>query len=365
MLKFFVIIILSITPFLGYGQGAFDTNGYTYSIGGYASRGFIVMHDKEMGHLTQSHTNGASVYIKKHTYGKRAWEEAFKYPDIGISLHYLDYNSHLLGETFSAMGTIDYYLLRKKNRAVIFEFGFGLGYNNKPYNSETNNKNIALGSYITYAALLRLGYSHQIVPGLHIDSGIKLSHFSNGAFKMPNKGINVVSADLGVSYDLYKVAPDYIIDTEPVQIDRKTRYNFSLGSGIKEIDPIGSDKFSFFIFSMYASKRTTKSNEFNLGVDAFYSFATKEEIKIDKDLNGASPDFKRVGVFAGHSLLMGKLSFLLQLGVYVYKPYKSDKPVYQRYGFKYAFHKNVFGGIFLKTHYGKADAVEWTVGFKL
>lgn len=365
MLKFFVIITLSIIPFLGYSQDAVNTKAYSYSIGGYVSSGIIIMHDKEMGHLTQSHPKGASVYIKKHTYGKRTWEQTFKYPAIGISLHYLDYKSPLLGETFSAMGTFDYYLLRKKNRAVVFEFGFGLGYNNEPYDAETNNKNIALGSYITYAALLRLAYSHQIAPGLNIDSGIKLSHFSNGAFKMPNKGINVVTADIGISYDLYKVAPDYIVNAEPVPIDRKIHYNLTLASGIKEIDPIGSEKFSFFTFSMYASKQTAKSNEFNVGVDAFYSFATKEEIRIDNDLNGSSPDFKRVGIFGGHSLLMGKLSFLMQLGVYVYKPYKSDKPVYQRYGLKYAFHENVFGGIFLKTHYGKADAVEWTVGFKL
>ena len=323
------------------------------------------MHDKEMGHLAQSHPKGFSLFLKKHTYGNRLWEQTFKYPNIGASFHYVDYQSPILGETFSAMGNIDYYLIRKRNRTFQFQFGFGIGYSTHPYDKETNNKNIAIGSHFTYAALIRLAYTHQIAPRLDLDAGIKLSHFSNGAFKVPNKGINVVTADLGFSYDLNRQKLEYQKALNSPLVDKQMHYNITLATGIKEIDPVGSGKFSFFTLSMYASKQTTRSNEFNFGLDAFYSFATKEEIKIDRELNGESPDFKRLGIVGGHSLLLGKLSFLTQLGVYVYKPYKSDKPVYQRYGFKYAFHEQFFGAVYLKTHYAKADAVEWTIGFKL
>src|SRR5690606_2333792 len=129
-------------------------------------------------------------------------------------------------------------------------------------------------------------------------------------------------------------------------------------SGIKEIDPIGGKKYSFLTFSLLASRQTSLTNSFALGVDLFYSFATKEEIEIDRELNGEKPDFKRIGLVAGHELHLGRVSFITQLGAYIYRPYKSDKPVYQRYGFKYIFHDRLFGGVFLKTHYGKADAVE-------
>src|SRR5690606_37039805 len=135
-------------------------------------------------------------------------------------------------------------------------------------------------------------------------------HFSNGAFKMPNKGINVVTADIGLSYDFNKPKLVYQKAPELPAVDRRMRYDVVLASGIKEIDPVGDRKYSFLTLSLLASKQTSQTNQFALGVDFFYSLATKEEIKIDRDLNGAVPDFKRVGIVGGHELLMGRLSFI-------------------------------------------------------
>lgn len=345
-------------------QEVLPGKNYSHTTGAYISKGFILMHDKEMGHLAQSHAEGFSFFFKKRTFGSRYWEQLLKYPDLGITFNYLDYNNPVLGETVSAMGTIDYYIVRKPRNEFTFEFGFGGGYNTHPYNAETNNKNIAIGSKFTYAALIRLNHAFQILPGLNLETGIKLSHFSNGAFKVPNKGINVVTADIGLSYDLDKSPIPYKKD-EFLPLDTRINYNVILASGIKEIEPVGGKKYSFLTLSLLATRQTSQTNKFALGVDLFHSYATKEEINIDRDLKGETPDFKRIGVVGGHELLLGKLSFITQLGVYIYRPYKSDKPLYQRYGFKYLFHKRVFGGMFLKTHYGKADAVEWALGFKI
>lgn len=359
LFAFFLVIHCSIA------QEPFSTKDYSYSAGGNVNRGFIMMHDKEMGHLSQSHTEGFSIFVKKQTYGKRYWEQLFRYPDLGLMFHYIDYNNPILGESFSALGTIDLYIIRKLRNQFTFQFGFGGGYHTQPYNSDTNNKNIALGSRFTYAALVKFNHALQLLPRLDLDTGIKLSHFSNGAFKMPNKGINVVTADIGLSYDLDNSKISYQKAPEQLQANKQIHYNAILASGIKEIDPIGGKKYSFLTLSLLALKQTTQINQFAVGVDIFYSFATKKEIQIDRDLNGEAPDFKRVGIVAGHELLMGRLSFVSQLGAYIYRPYKSDKPVYQRYGFKYGFNERIFGGIFLKTHYGKADAVEWGIGIKI
>jgi hypothetical protein len=52
------------------------------------------------------------------------------------------------------------------------------------------------------------------------------------------------------------------------------------------------------------------------------------------------------------------------MGVYVYSPYPAEAPFYLRNGLKCYFLPRLFGAITLKTHYGTADFVEWTVGIK-
>jgi hypothetical protein len=89
-------------------------------------------------------------------------------------------------------------------------------------------------------------------------------------------------------------------------------------------------------------------------------------IQSDPDVDSLRmPDFKRVGITLGHELFISRVSMLVQMGVYVYKPYQEvDKRIYQRYGLKYAINSYLFAAVALKTHYGTADFMEWTLGVK-
>ncbi len=328
--------LLFVSTGITHGQGRSPIINYTYSVGGSISKGFIVAHDPKMRHLALSHPEGFSIWVKKHTYGDRDWEKALKYPDIGLVLDYFDYKSDILGHSYSF----------------------------SPYDKQDNNKNIAIGSPITYSLRAQLSYNQQIIERLKLMLALRLTHYSNGASALPNKGINIPTVDLGVSYSLNKLRPDYHIFSTMPKIDEDLKFNVFIGTGLKEVT-IDGKKFPFITVSFNSSKQVSLLNSFNLGVDYFHSWATKEEIAIDRDLESRDLDFKRVGLAGGHELLIGKLSFLTQLGVYIYRPYKSDKPIYQRYGLKYKLSEKLYGGVFLKSHYGKAEAVEWGIGIKL
>ena len=245
------------------------------------------------------------------------------------------------------------------------QYGFGFCYSSSPYDRESNNKNIAIGSTLSYAFNTQLHYNHEILDRLKLIAGFRISHYSNGAFKKPNKGINIVTADIGLSYLLNAEKPAFEHFTQLPAVERDIRYNFFLSTGLREIDPVGSRKYSFLTLSFYASKQVSRTSAFSLGIDGFYSMATRQERETDDNLEGKKPDFKRAGVTGGYEFYMGKMSFIAQLGAYVYRPYKSDKPVYQRYGLKYQLPKDIYAGLFLKTHYGKAEAVEWSLGIKI
>lgn len=361
---FFFMTILFVTPGITQGQTLTLAKNYTYSIGGSFSKGFIVAHDPKMRHLAVTHPEGFSLWFKKHTFGQRDWEKALKYPAIGIVFDYFDYNGDMLGHSIAATGFLDYYLARTNNSAFIFQFGVGLSYSSSPYDKRDNNKNIAIGSPITYSLRAQIAYNREIYERLKFISALRLTHYSNGALALPNKGINIPTVDLGLSYALNKDKPAYQLFNTTPQIDGDLQFEIFIGSGLKEVT-IDGKKFPFVTASFYTSKQTSMLNSFNLGVDYFHSWATKEEIAIDRDLESRDLDFRRIGLVGGHELLIGKLSFLTQLGVYVYRPYKSDKPIYQRYGLKYALSEKFYGGVFLKSHYGKAEAVEWGIGIKL
>ena len=80
---------------------------------------------------------------------------------------------------------------------------------------------------------------------------------------------------------------------------------------------------------------------------------------------GRQPNVAKLGVFAGHELLFGRLAFVSHLGVYVYEPYHSATRYYERLGLKYHVTPRLFGAIDLKLHGGKADVIEFKVGAKL
>ena len=84
----------------------------------------------------------------------------------------------------------------------------------------------------------------------------------------------------------------------------------------------------------------------------YYSVAYPEDgIDIDTD-------YKRIGIFIGHELLINRISLEAQIGYYAYQPFKKDIPIYDRVGIKYYFTDKIFGGFTIKTHLFLAEALE-------
>ena len=343
----------------------------TYTTGANTFKGFIMMHDHTMGHLIREHPVGFEIFINQNTYGDKLWHKLYNYPDVGFSLAYFDFKIRELGKIFASTVYLDFYARRGRRSDVIFKIGAGLGFSTNPYERETNNKNNVVGSTVTFTMQGRLGYNYKINDRLKLTSALSLTHFSNGAFQMPNKGINIISANLGFSYLLadhsrseFRERP--VGDIDHKDEDKKLHYNISVFAGVREIIPIGGKKYPFINTVLYLDKKLNKKSALLLGADFFYSWAVKQEIKTARELEeGENPDFKRAGITFGHELFVSKVSLLTQLGVYIYRPFKSGEPIYQRYGLKYYFNDKVFSGVFLRAHYGVAQNVEWGLGIRL
>ena len=207
-----------------------------------------------------------------------------------------------------------------------------------------------------------------------IQAGLLLTHFSNGRFKAPNSGINTVAATVSLNYNFDK-PQEYIHDSLPSKSSYKesVKYNFAFRTGRSEGPIPNLGQRQFYHLGLYADKRIGRKSALQLGTDVFFSRYLRDYIRFSsvafptdhKSYTDANTDYKRVGVFIGHELFINKLSIETQFGYYVYKPFKYEIDVYQRIGMKYYVYKNWFTGVGLKTHGGRAEAIEATLGVRL
>ena len=148
------------------------------------------------------------------------------------------------------------------------------------------------------------------------------------------------------------------------------RFNVVLRSGINENPIVNSGQFPFYHLSFYADKRINRKSRLQLGTELFLTKSIQEYVKYYAVAYpemgvAADTDYKRVGVFVGHELIINRISLEAQLGFYVYQPFKRDIPVYDRVGIKYHFSDHFFGGFTIKTHLFLAEALEFGIGYRI
>jgi hypothetical protein len=257
----------------------------------------------------------------------------------------------------------------------MFRISQGIGITSNPYDKETNNKNNAFGTKIMDNAYLLLQYNKEnIIDRIGLQAGFMLTHFSNGRFKAPNSGINTIAFNVGLNYNLEE-NQEITVDSMPSSTTFKERfkYNIAFRTGVSEgpVPHIGQRQF--YHVGLYADKRIGRKSALQLGTDIFFSRYLEDYVKFvsvafpkeHESYTNVNTDYKRIGLFVGHELFINKLSIEMQLGYYIYKPFDYEIDVYQRISAKYYLYKNIFTGLGLKTHGGRAEAIEATIGVRL
>lgn len=330
--------------------------------------GNIAEHNSDISHLIKGHPTGFILSYNQKTFGKKAWESRFNYPDYGASIIYQDLKNETLGNNFGVYAHYNFYFFK---RNLMFRIGQGLTYNSNPYDKVDNYRNNAFGTQILSSTYLMLNYKKEnIFKNFGIQTGLSLIHYSNANVKAPNSSINTIAFNLGVNYTLdAENTPEYIehIDGE---FTEKIKYNFALRTGVNESDIIDSGQYAFYVVSAYADKRLNHKSAIQVGTDVFFSNFLKTHIRyksvaFPEDNVSGDEDYKRVGLFVGHELFISKTSLITQLGYYVYYPFDFEGRMYNRIGLKRYFGDKIYGVLSLKSHGAKAEAVEFGVGIRL
>ncbi|HEX8268367.1 MAG TPA: acyloxyacyl hydrolase [Flavobacterium sp.] len=358
-----LLLLLTISSF---GQSA----GETFTVDADFFHGNIYRHSSFINHLITGHPEGFLLSVNKRTYGSKEWQQAYNYPDYGMSLQYQDFKNRYLGENYALGLHYNFYFFK---RQLMFRISQGIAMTTNPFDKETNFKNNAFGSRLMSANLFMLNYKKEnIIGNIGVQAGLMFTHFSNGRIKSPNSGINTYAANIGLNYNISEPGA-YLKNDTLAMIDYKEpiRYNIALRTGISESQYTDSGQKPFYHIGLYADKRIGRKSALQAGTDVFISQYLKEFIRYtsfafpDKPYLDPETDYKRVSLFVGHELFVNKLSIETQVGYYVYKPFRYESDVYQRVGAKYYLTEKLFTGVSLKAHGGRAEALEFTIGARL
>nr|WP_321225367.1 acyloxyacyl hydrolase [uncultured Psychroserpens sp.] len=331
--------------------------------------GTILEHNPDISHLITNHPSGLILSYNKKTYGFKDWESRYNYPDWGFSFIYQDLKNTYLGENYGLYAHYNFYFL---NRNLNLRIGQGIAYATSPYDKETNFQNNAYGSDLLSSTYLMFNYRKEnLYKGLGLQAGISVIHYSNANFRAPNNSTNTFVFNVGANYLFnYESEPEFIPSSEEKKYKENIKYNLAFRSGVNESDIVGVGQYPFYIVSAYADKRLNRKSAIQVGTDVFFAKFLEELIYFysvafpELEVSG-DEDWKRVGVFVGHELFINKMSFITQLGYYVYYPYDFEGRVYNRIGLKRYFGDKLFGAITLKSHGAKAEAVEFGIGVRL
>ena len=325
--------------------------------------GFIISHHPYMEHLTKSHIPSIELNLFKATYGEKQWEQLYHYPETGISFYssYLE-NPSQLGYLYGIYPYINFKLNRASKQKIYLRAGMGISYVTQKFDRITNYKNIAIGSH--YNGMMALRMNHKIIISkiFQIETGLGLTHFSNGSMVTPNLGINMITANIGFTYSAGK-EHSIIRDSIPAAI-KKWNYTIIAGGGATEIDPPGGKPYGAYTISANIEKTCNHQLRFVTGIDWFYNNANLEKLKRKNVVISGESENMQIGTKIGCALTIARLILPFEMGVYVYTKPNSSGYIYHRVGIRYQITNHFIANITLKTHFVKADYVEWGLGYQ-
>ncbi len=340
---------------------------YTLDVNNYY--GTILKHNPDISHLITGHPSGVILSFQRKTFGDEEWQRLYNSPDYGVSFVYQNLDNEFLGEHFGLFAHYNFYFF---NRLLMFRIGQGASYNTTPYDEDDNFRNVAYGTHLVSGSYALLNFKKEnIIKGLGLQAGLGVIHYSNGNTKAPNKSTNTLFLNAGITYRLDEDFPERIKKEKGlVKGAEPFGYGFILRSGVNESDVVGSGRFPFYTLGAFIDKRLNKKSALHLGAEVFFSKALKRFIDFRavggfNDGTTGDEDAKRVGIYLGHELRVNKISVLTQYGYYAYYPYDFEGQMYLRGGLRYHFTKNIFGEFTVRSHAAKAEAMEFSLGYRL
>ncbi|MBQ6770562.1 MAG: acyloxyacyl hydrolase [Bacteroidales bacterium] len=317
----------------------------------------------------------ADLRLGWQTTGEKAWQQGFNYPNFGLGLRfehntmkdYFDGMSQTfitLGNCYSAYGFCNGHLIRRKNFQFDYTWGVGLSY-------WPNSGNRFISTPLTVHLTLDFGPVFRLSEHWDLLARAVLSHGSNGAIFVPNKGVNVFGGQVGLRY--FPKGRAGLKEKPHDSIFSKMNAVYILnGIGFYESTAIDGLRCTGNTFQIGYTRTFHPCFRFGGGIDVLFSGENRAMYEVNGALERfTTADYLALAPFVSFDLLYGDLVLHLSFARYVLQPAEYLPKGYQKYYERLALHyhfgpqKRFFAGAGMKVHLDCIDYIEWTVGMDL
>ncbi len=356
------VVVFLVVSYLSLAQNA---PGNDFILSGQGHYGYIISHRNNMGNLIKGHIYGGEMNYIFRTDGCKPWQQVHNYPEIGVCFLHLDLaNPQQLG-TLEALYPYANIRLNKSDKKVStnLRLGVGLTYITKPFNRITNHQNAAIGSHLNGFVNIRISSAVMLAEAWRLETGVGLTHASNGAISTPNLGLNMVTLNLGLGYAFGNKACIYRKDTIPPAV-KKWEPSILAVMGIKELEAPEGPKYLAYGLQANLYRTLNYKNSLGGGLEMAYNTATKQVWANDSVYTNKLGDILQVGAKLSYAFTMHRFSLPVDFGYYVFKKQAYNGSFFHRIGVRYRVTDHIIANVTLLTHWAKADYFEWGIGYR-
>ncbi len=353
---FRITLIFTFYIFYSYSQ---QTGNREVWIDGKMKVGFLAAHRPILGHLAVEHAFAGELSYVIQGKGENFWHSGYKLPRYGLTGYFGSAgNRKLLGYYVGAYTFINFPLIRKKHYSFSLKTGAGLAYGTRIYDQEDNILSIALSSHMN--SMIVLGFENRFKFQNHsVSLVLEMTHFSNGAIKVPNLGLNLPFLSVGYGYRIQQ--SNYCDTCDIAGLAYKSiEYGVVAYGSAQELVPTGGKKYRVFGLNIVGRKYFSG----NSGMEVSLDFISKQStLNYYPEIQKTQSELIQVVLFAGYLLPMNDFQIIVGMGGYLRDKFKPDDLFYHRVGMRYIFKNGINLNLVLKSHWARADYVEYGIGY--
>ncbi len=327
--------------------------------GAEANYNFIFAHTSDVKQSAWSNPLRLELNYSIQTLGDKAWHKAYRFPRYGFSLNYLNfYQPQVLGRGYSALGFMEVINRRKGNLGFYFRIATGLTYLSQKFDIESNRDNLFYGQAINPSMQGTWNLSYRLSPKVQCLTGLSLTHFSNGSYSHPNKGINVIGWHAGIKYsphDWLKARAEAEANKAEEEKPKSWTHAIRLGGAAKRVN-LNGQLHGVQVLGFHSRYQYS----FKGGVIGGIEMTRSEGIREDYQAREVRENqLYRAALTVGHETMVNRLSMLNYAGVYLYTGMPAPSFLYLSNGLKYRVTDHFCLTWLLRVHAGVADFIEY------
>lgn len=368
--------------FLFVGLSSFSQNESTHFYSMFGQYGWVMptndfVRGENTDNKTISQVYALSLRYAVQTAGEKYWHQMYDYPSYGFGIYTADFNvKNQLGRPVALYAFITKPIFSKGKYNLTGDYALGMAFNWTHF-TYSHPERVVMGGYASCYIDATFTLNRTLSQNLALGLGVSLSHFSNGAIRKPNKGLNLISSKLSVNY--YPKPLKQHKTTPLPHFDKRTDDLWSVFIGSHNVLTTLSAQFedepydrrSYFVFGIdrRVLRRFNLKHSLGFGLGLGYNQYVGTSYKIiDRELRfyGISHAERfNFSAYISYEYSIHRLGIVLEPGIYLYKnKLDESKRLFQRIGLRYNFANGFFAGLNLRAaNFSVAQYIEWTIGF--